>query len=181
MNRNYYYFSATLPMLSFGIRPQVSNESFLMTASEHLTRRDFRIINNARLVPPESDGGGESALEEWIAFENSLRNELVNIRAKKMGRDPKEYFRGDYMPDPYIAAMLQEAAGADNPLMVERRIDLARWEKLGEIELQHYFDLQFLVVYFLKLQILNKWSSIREEKGMIKLDELLKPGKEPSS
>jgi len=60
-------------------------------------------------------------------------------------------------------------------LLVERRIDLARWEKLEELELQHYFDLQFLIVYYLKLQILNKWDSIRAEKGRAVLDELLKP------
>jgi len=71
--------------------------------------------------------------------------------------------------------MVVSAAQADNPLLVERRIDLARWEKLEELELQHYFDLQFLIVYYLKLQILNKWDSIRAEKGRAVLDELLKP------
>ena len=94
MSRNYYYFSATLPLLSFGIRPALSDEDFLKTAVEYLSRKDYRVLKNARLVPPEKDGGGETALEEWIEYENTLRNELVTVRAKKLGRDPREYYHG---------------------------------------------------------------------------------------
>ena len=178
MSRKYYYFAASLPMLLFDIKPQLSNEDFLSVSSEFLTRGDQKIMKNTLLVPEEGDGMNQSALIQWLGFEDALRNELVKFRAKKLGRDPREFYRGEYIPDPYLAAMINEAAGAENPLLVERRIDLARWEKLEEIELQHYFDLHFLVVYFLKLQIINKWSDIRAEKGKVVLDELLKPEKE---
>ncbi len=175
MSRNYYYFAATLPMLTFGTRPPCSNKDFLASCTEYLSRGDREVIENSLLTPPEEDGKKNSTLSRWIDFENASRNELVNFRAKKLGRDAGKYFRGEYVPDPYIAAMVVSAAQADNPLLVERRIDLARWEKLEELELQHYFDLQFLIVYYLKLQILNKWDSIRAEKGRAVLDELLKP------
>lgn len=180
MSRNYYYFAATLPMLSFGTKPPLADESFLAQAAEFLTPGDAEVIANARLLPPEKDGKGEKALGEWLEFENALLNEIARLRAKKFGRDPRDYYRGDYVPDPYLAVLAAEAAGEDDPLQVERRIDLARWEKLEEIELQHYFDLHFLIVYFLKLQLLNKWQSIREEKGREVLDELINPSKEPS-
>ena len=175
MSRNYYYFAATLPMLTFGTRPPFSNEDFLESCDEHLHRGDLEIIKSSLLMPGDNIRKKNSTLSRWIDFEDASRNELVNFRAKKLGRDPGRYFRGEYVPDPYIAAMVVSAAQADNPLLVERRIDLARWEKLEEIELQHYFDLQFLIVYYLKLQILNKWDSIRAEKGRAVLDELLKP------
>ncbi|MEA1927875.1 MAG: DUF2764 family protein [Candidatus Auribacterota bacterium] len=175
MSRNYYYFAATLPMLTFGTRPPMSSEDFLEKCDEYLSRGDREVISNALLMPPDTITKKNTVLNRWIAFENASRNELVNFRAKKLGRDPGEYFRGEYVPNPYIAALVVSAAQADNPLLVERRIDLARWEKLDEIELQHYFDLQFLIVYYLKLQILNKWDSIRAEKGRAVLDELLKP------
>ncbi len=175
MSRNYYYFAATLPMLTFGTPPPLSNEDFLANCNESLCRGDLEIIKGALLTPSSEIKKKNSALTRWIDYEDAFRNELVNFRAKKLGRDPGGYFRGEYVPDPYIAAMVVSAAQADNPLLVERRIDLARWEKLEEIELQHYFDLQFLIVYYLKLQILNKWDSIRAEKGRAVLDELLKP------
>jgi Protein of unknown function (DUF2764) len=175
MSCNYYYFAASLPMLTFGTRPPFSNEDFLESCNEQLSRRDREVIKNALLTPPDTIKKNNSALASWVDFEDASRNELVNFRAKKLGRDPRKYFRGEYVPDPYIAAMIVSAVQADNPLLVERRIDLARWEKLEELELEHYFDLQFLIVYFLKLQILNKWDSIRAEKGRAVLDELLKP------
>ncbi len=178
MSRNYYYFAASLPMLSFGTKPPLADERFLELADEFLSPRDIGAIANARLIPPEKDGKGQPALLEWLKFENSLLNETVKFRAKKFGRDPNDYYRGDYVPDPYLAVLVAEAAGEDDPLQVERRIDLARWEKLEEIELLHYFDLHFLVVYFLKLQLLNKWQAIREEKGRAVLDELINPAKE---
>ncbi|MDP8214929.1 MAG: DUF2764 family protein [Candidatus Euphemobacter frigidus] len=179
MSRKYYYFAASLPMLSFGLRPQLSNEDFLSVSSDFLTRGDQEIIKNTMLVPEKRDGMNVSALIQWVRFEDALRNELVKYRAKKLGRDPREFYRGEYIPDPYLAAIINEAAGAENPLLVERRIDLIRWERLDEMELQHYFDLDFLIIYFLKLQILNKWNDIRAEKGRAILDELLKPAKEP--
>ncbi len=178
MSRNYYYFAATLPMLSFRKRPPQSDQQFLKQAAEYLLKKDFFSLEKARIVPAQNNKGGEPALKKWIGFENALRNELVTIRAGKMERDPKDYYRGSYLPDPGIAAVLAEAVGAENPLMVERRIDLARWEKLEEIEINHYFDLHYLIIYFLKLQILNKWNSIREEKGRAVLRELLQPGEE---
>jgi len=177
MSHKYYYFVASLPMLSFGVRPPMANEEFISFLEEFLTPGDLRIIKNALLIPARKDGQGQSTLLRWMEFEDALRNELVNFRAKKLGRDPREYFRGAYIPDPYIAAVIAEAAGTDSPLLVERKIDLARWEKLGELELFHYFDLQFLIVFYLKLQILNKWDSIRAEKGRAVLDRLLQPPK----
>ncbi len=178
MSRNYYYFAASLPMLTFGTRPPLADDKFLEQAGEFLSPGDAEVLANARLLPPEEDGKGVSALSEWLRFENSLLNESAKFRAKKFNRDPNEFYRGDYVPDPYLAALVTEAAGEADPLQVERRIDLARWEKLEEIELQHYFDLHFLIVYFLKLQLLNKWQSIREEKGREVLDELINPAKE---
>lgn len=178
MSRNYYYFSATLPLLKFGTKPPISDRVFLEQAAVFLSPGDARVIGHARLVPPKEDGLGQPALKEWLEFENSLRNETARYRAKKLNRDPREYFRGDYVPDPSLAVLVAEAAGEEDPLQVERRIDLARWEKLEEIELLHYFDLHFLIVYFLKLQLLNKWQAIRDEKGRAVLDEMINPPKE---
>ncbi|MDD5644022.1 MAG: DUF2764 family protein [bacterium] len=178
MNRSYYYLCASLPMLSFGSKPPMPNEGFLTYCSEHLPQKDFSVLKNSLLVPSEPGHVTQSALEAWEKFETSLRNELVNTRAKKLGRDGADYFRGEYVPDPFLAAAVTEASGEETPLEVERKIDTARWEKLEEIENQHFFDLHFLVVYFLKLQILNKWDNIRTEEGRKIAIGLLQPEKE---
>ncbi len=178
MSRNYYYFAATLPMLSFGTKPPQTNDAFLKRAIEFLSPRDAGVLAKARLLPSEPDTKGERALVEWIRFENSLRNETARFRAKKFRLTPDDFYRGDHLPDPHLLALVAEAAGEANPLQVERRIDLVRWEKLEELERQHYFDLHFLIIYFLKLQLLNKWQAIRPEKGRAVLDEMINFAKE---
>jgi hypothetical protein len=156
----------------------MSNDQFLDYTARHLSGKDFFALNNSSLTPSEERKTTQKALETWKHFEISLRNELVNIRAKKLGKDGHAYFRGEYVPDPFIAAMVAEAAGEETPLEVEKRIDTARWEKLEEIEKQHFFDLHFLIIYFLKIQILNKWDNIKAEKGRKIAIELLQPRKE---
>ncbi|MBN2190717.1 MAG: DUF2764 family protein [Candidatus Aureabacteria bacterium] len=178
MSRNYYYLCASLPMLSFGAKPPMSNEQFLDYSAQHLSEKDFFVLKKSSLVPSGAQDASRNALKIWRDFEISLRNELVNIRAKKLGKDSHDYFRGEYVPDPFIAAMVTEAAGEETPLEVEKRIDTARWDKLEEIERQHFFDLHFLVVYFLKIQILNKWDNIKAEEGRKIAIELLQPRKE---
>ncbi len=179
MNQQYYFLCASLPMLAFGSKPPMSNEDFVKQSTGNVTVKDSGILLSARLLPEKKIKKSHPALKVWAGFETMLRNEMVNFRAKKLGKDPLDYFRGEYVPAPNLTRIVLEASGEETPLEVERRIDTARWEKLEEIQQQHFFDLQFLVVYFLKLQILNKWDNMmKTEKARKILRELLPPEKE---
>jgi len=175
---SYYFLCASLPMLAFGSKPPMSNEDFVRQSTGNVTVGDSEILLSARLLPGKKVKKNYPALKVWVGFETMLRNEMVNFRSKKLGKDPLDYFRGEYVPAPNLTRIVLEASGEETPLEVERRIDTARWEKLEEIQQQHFFDLQFLVVYFLKLQILNKWDNMKTEKARKILRELLPPEKE---
>lgn len=178
MNQQYYFFCASLSMLTFGSKPPMSNEDFIKQISGNVAAKDSEILLSARLLPGKKIKKNHPALKVWVGFETMLRNEMVNFRAKKLGKDPLDYFRGEYVPAPNLIRLVLEASGEETPLEVERGIDRARWEKLEEMEQQHFFDLQFLIVYFLKLQILNKWDNMKTEKARKILRELLPPEKE---
>jgi hypothetical protein len=42
----------------------------------------------------------------------------------------------------------------------EKALDLERWRELDELTLGHYFDLDALIVYAIKLTRLEKWDKV---------------------
>jgi hypothetical protein len=63
------------------------------------------------------------------------------------------------------AELAAEAAGMINPLEAERLLNRARWQFLEELEVGHYFDVERLVIYSLKLQLLERIALHDQEKG----------------
>ena len=49
-----------------------------------------------------------------------------------------------------------------------------RWEFIEQEEAGHYFDLDFLILYFLKLQILERLVSFDKKKGQDRFESLTK-------
>jgi len=175
MDRSYYYLCASMPMLTFGTKPPMSDEDFIACCSEHLRDSDLRVLKKSVLAPESDIGRSQTVLKSWNDFEVSLRNEIVISRAKNMRKDSADYIRGEYVHESRLAALITEAVGERTPLEVEKRMDLARWDKLEDIGREHYFDLSFLIVYYLKLQLVNKWYNIVTEKGEEILEKLLNP------
>ncbi|MEA3346861.1 MAG: hypothetical protein U9Q21_02090, partial [Candidatus Auribacterota bacterium] len=113
-------------MLTFGSKPPMSNEDFVKQSLGNVSAEDFEILLSARLFPEKKVKKNHSALKDWIGFETMLRNEMVNFRSKKLGKDPLDYFRGEYVPELNLTRLVLEASGEETPLEVERRIETAR-------------------------------------------------------
>jgi hypothetical protein len=47
-----------------------------------------------------------------------------------------------------------------NILEAEKSLDLERWRFLDEVSAGHYFDIDSLIVYALKLKILIRWDKV---------------------
>ena len=58
-------------------------------------------------------------------------------------------------------------AGIDKgtPLDIERKLLFSRWAWIENKEEGHYFDLDFLLMYFIKLQILERLFTFDAQKG----------------
>ncbi len=164
----YYYLAAALPLLRFTERPSLSKEDFISQAVKWLTPRDFLIlsridVNNVFRYPEDP-----SLLVIYKEFEYSLRRELALYRAAlRRGQEYKH--RGD------LREIIQQL---DNPLQIERALLLLRWDFLEEQEFGHFFDLDFLIVYYLKLQILQRLFSFDKEKGNQRFESYSSVGEE---
>ena len=163
-------------MLEFGMKMPISCENFLALAEEHLSLKDLNIIKRTQIVPLKDIDDVEDALptlREWKKFEATLRNEIAKTRAVKKSKDQSEYIRGENYRDPFLAHFAQWVSSEDSPLEAERAIDKKRWEKIEDLSKGHYFDIDYLVAYALKLQILARWERISSSNGMEVLQGLL--------
>ena len=158
----YYYLIASLPMLSYDMENPMSEEEFFESFGSILTEKDFNTLKNAKLVPV-SEPQSNKILEKWNNWEISFRNELAKMRASKKAQDSEKYIADGFDVDSFEIA--REAFQASNPLDAELIINKARWDYLETLESGHYFDLANVIVYFLKLQILQRKLQINKEKG----------------
>ena len=168
----YYYTVASLPMLFYDQDLPLSRESFLDMCERELTMADLHTLRNTSLSEPGSAGGTCPAPRQWRTWERGLRNELVVLRAHRKGLDPEKYLREN--PDVFgISGIARDAFDQHSPLMGEDVLDRARWLLLDELETGHYFDLEKLVVYFLKLQILERKALLDREKGAARFETVI--------
>jgi len=60
-----------------------------------------------------------------------------------------------------------------DPLTVEKNLLLWRWQFLDSLEFGHYFDLEFLIMYYLRLQILKRLFTFNKKIGREKYQQYL--------
>ena len=169
----YYYLIASLPMLEFDAKPLISYEAFLTSCREQLNDSDFKILNRATIEPCEDAEDLSFTLREWKRFGIILRNEIAKQRSSRMSKDVTKDLRGEGYSDPLLAASVHWIIDQESPIDKERFLDKIRWEKIEELARGHYFDMDFLITYALKLQILRRWQTIDKEGGMQILENLV--------
>ena len=59
-----------------------------------------------------------------------------------------------------------------NPLEIEKKLLHLRWMVVDSMELMHHFDFEYLILYFIRLQILGRLCSFDKEKGLDTFDRL---------
>ena len=75
--------------------------------------------------------------------------------------DPNDFIRldrgGNDNTDPIeLAEAAREAYNHESPLSGEDILNRARWFHLDELEVGHFFDLDRVIIYYVKLQILAR-------------------------
>ncbi len=160
MASSYPYLISSLPMLHFGVKPPFAFEDFLRDCKDLIPDKDFEVVSVCANEALWEQAVSQGTLKSWISFEVGLRNELVKIRASRKKIEPARYLRQDGSD---LTELYHIAMNSHRILSLtesERFLDQARWHRLDELSLGHYFDLDALVVYALKLVILWRWEKI---------------------
>ena len=122
-----------------------------------------------------------SFLKDWYRFEKDFNNILVaaNCRKYKLDIEPqliganelteklikssaKDFGIGNEFPKiEQIFRMLEET----NLFEREKKIDLIKWELLDETTFFHYFTIEKIFSYVVKVEIIERWIGLSKEIG----------------
>lgn len=174
----YYFLVASLPLLNYEQRDAVDPQEFLALLAEHLGASDLTQVRGAAIdAPQESFSSASPTIRAWAAYERGLRNAIVRLRAARLSTEPGQYLRADESGDygdgsAQIGEAAREAMGHDSPLSAEDALNRARWLFLDELEVGHYFDLEHIVVYYLRLQILARRRRFDRDQGQAQFERI---------
>jgi len=171
MSTAYYYFAASLPMIVFGEPAPFSVENFLEDCERLLSPADLADI---QLIWNPDPGviARNRLVRAWLSFDHDFRNEMAWFRANEFNKDADEYLRGIRSFDPQIVEALAQAAKAGNPLEAEKILDQLRWNRIEDLARGHFFDMDILAAYALKLKILARYEVIASDQGAKHFEEL---------
>lgn len=159
----YYYVSASLPMLTSSDQESPMSEAEMLDVCQrYLSDSDFSHLLESSLDPESPESYGIcSVYRQW---ERSLRNDLVSLRAAEQNLNPEDYSR-ESVPVMGTSAVATEAMSKNTPLEAELYLDACRWSVIDDLAVGHFFDIEFLQSYKMKLQILDRRSKFDEERG----------------
>lgn len=157
----FYYIVAQLPALVFDEEPPISIEELLGEAEKWMLKHEYRALSRVDLETlawtEEKNHRLDrtTVMRRFRTFEQQLRSGLAEWRKQRIDGEHTK-LKGqiaDFMTD-------------GDPLEIEKKLLTYRWQYLDELEKGHDFDLDFLILYFLRLQILKRLAGFHQEEGM---------------
>ncbi len=175
MKEQYYYVISSLPSLSLNEELPIRKNDFLSVCKENLKTTDFEMLRSIDVFEVDQDNAPLDIIRHFFSWEREVRNALVRLRAERLGLDSLDFIRGD-ITEHSIGHFTEEAFSADSPLIAEDILNKARWKYLDELEFGHYFDIEILIIFFIKLQILERVSLFDAVQGQEKLNAVVTQG-----
>jgi hypothetical protein len=157
----YYYLVAELPTLFFGKEATISIDKFLDEAQNWMDGRDYHVLSQVDMNDFDPSKKINQVYDNFKLFEHKIRTDIALWREAQK-RDQ------EYKPSSFPVSMIKEG----NPLEIEIRFMEIRWQFIDELEREHHFDLGFLILYYLKLQILQRYFAFNKEQGLKKFQKL---------
>jgi hypothetical protein len=132
----------------------MASSALLLECRKWLSGKAMRILEGVSISDFTPNQDDAPIIKIWKEFDLNLRKELALARNNvKQNRHEK--------PAPIAKIILEQA----HPLLMEQELERIRWSFLDSLEAGNFFDINFLVVYFLKVQILERLRMFNKEKG----------------
>lgn len=164
----YVYLISSLPALTFGMKPLFSLEGFFEKCQGLIPDRDIILLKEAVSGSEKKLKRLPAVVKQWRDFDGALRNELVRPRAVRKKADASQYLRQQSFLEQHVIHTALAAYRNPSILDAERYLDTERWRFLDGLQSGHIFDWEFLIIYALKLIILERWEEINTaDKGRL--------------
>ena len=129
-------------------------------------------------------------VRQWAEFDRTLRNVTAAAVARSMDRrvDSVTVGKGDVVAQlqrssaadfglrgelTYVNAVLAAVNDEQNMIEKEHKIDLIRWEHAGELASSDYFNINAILSYLVKINIVARWSQLDPKRGRAMLDRIM--------
>jgi hypothetical protein len=165
----FWFLVSSLPYLRLGEKPPMDTAGFRAACTGHLSDEEIAAVE---AVLENREPACVEAANFWNS-ETQLRDAIVRIRAKNHGTDASRFIRPHDGFSVSIEKMVTDAFTRPNPLEQEMELDRARWVSADEMALIDPFGLPGLLAFAAKVRLAERWASMDEEKGKIKVEELI--------
>lgn len=159
----YYYLLTGLQDLERDGKAMATDD-LLEQMEQQMPASDWEQV--ALLAPDRLDDALRSGcrfVREWARFNIDLNNVLVSEICRKHNLRAEEHLHGELPED--IAPEMQALMRIDNLYEREKAQDALRWEWLEERTLFSYFELENVLAYYLRVQMLHRWDDLTIEQG----------------
>jgi hypothetical protein len=157
---SYYYLVSTLPSLRWEDESPFSCDEFLVMCKGNISEKDYNIIEETFSGKPTSS----KYVKGWQAFQTMVKKEMADQRSKKLNIAGEKYKNsGD--KESRIVESVRNALSAPNALDGELIIMQLYWKYLDDESASHVFDLEGLLGFSIKLQLLERKSSFDRVEG----------------
>lgn len=177
---NYYYIVASLPVISHDWKPgDQTPESIREEIMEQCSEKDRALItllesgfvdeNLSADFYRKALAHKNRFIREYFRFDLNVRNAKVRYLNEALGRDSKKdvvILDEDETEETFDeAAKLDSILHGNDILERERGIDDLMWEKIDEMTVFDYFDMEAILAFLAKLHIVERWYILDEKTG----------------
>jgi Protein of unknown function (DUF2764). len=177
MNANYEYIISSLPAISLDWKygDGTSFCSLVDWIKTQLGEADIRTLDTlldgfrenclVREFYEKALKDGNKFIREYFTLDLNVRNGKARFLNKAFGRpesqDTIDIPTGEFM----LSGKLDEALAADDLLQREKALDSLMWDRIWEITVFNYFDMDAILGFVAKLHIIDRWLALDEKTG----------------
>ncbi len=175
MGVDLFYFISSLPAIKLDGQCPLTAPLFLQQCRDLLGDDIGDRLEKVRLVP-DNTAPVDDTVEQWYSFETYLRNTLAELRRARLKLPPEDTGRQGKDLFCSYRKEIEEAMAMSSTVARENKLDEMRFAFLGELEAGHYFNLQLVELYLLKLLLIDKRSGRKLPEGRATFDRMLEAG-----
>lgn len=174
---NYEYLIAGLPVLSqdWTAHSSLSADSLIDEIAGSCSKKDNDLIAEL-LSGYQEENFNESFyrsmtahknrfIREFFTFDLRARNAKVRYLNGRLGRNDSQdiFWEPDALPedDEKLDAVFRET----DLLKREKALDSLAWDKISDVVLFDYFNINVLLAFIAKLKIIDRWLKLDEQTG----------------
>ena len=133
---------------------------------------------------------GSRLLREWSAADRAIRNIVAATLARRQGIAAESVVVGNdavakslsrssaadfglRTEIPYVEQLIAAVADEQNMVEKERKIDNIRWSVLSELSTFDYFDINAVIAYLVKVNMVARWAALDAKVGREMFDRLV--------